>query len=88
MERGDFAPQNESRRVYPRSLVFRETPMPACRSFADCCFLVGLIVLGISGLVRVSPAADWPGLRGAGQDGISQGETLADAWPVGGPPIL
>ena len=39
-------------------------------------------------LTRMSSAADWPGLRGPGQDGIAVGESLADTWPVDGPPIL
>lgn len=62
--------------------------MPAGRSFADCGFLAGVIVLVIGGLVQGLPAADWPGLRGAGQDGISRGEVLAEAWPADGPQVL
>ena len=39
-------------------------------------------------LIRMSTAADWPGLRGPSQDGIAIGETLAETWPASGPPIL
>ncbi len=44
--------------------------------------------LVIMGVVRMSQAGDWPGLRGPTQDGVATGEQLAEAWPAGGPPIL
>ena len=40
------------------------------------------------GVVRMSQADDWPGLRGPTQDGVATGEQLAETWPAGGPPIL
>ncbi len=47
--------------------------------------VVWLVVLSLS---RLAQATDWPGLRGPTQDGVATGETLADSWPAGGPPIL
>ncbi len=53
------------------------------------CGYPGLVVwLVVLGLTPGLQSADWPGLRGPTQDGVATSETLADAWPVGGPPIL
>ncbi len=51
---------------------------------------IELVIAGLFLMVlnRMSSAGDWPGLRGPGQDGIAIGETLAETWPVSGPPIL
>ena len=47
-----------------------------------------MVLLCVNGLGRMSPAADWPGLRGSEQDGIATGELLAESWLAEGPAIL
>ena len=58
---------------------------PRTMTYCPCWLGVLLVVIGVVGM---SPAAEWPGLRGPSQDGVATGEKLADSWPTGGPPIL
>ena len=39
-------------------------------------------------LLSTGAAGDWPQILGPQRDGVAEEETLADAWPAGGPPEL